>query len=139
MNVILCNISTLICFQMLGKHVRIITNISVSMLIKLYCWMPVNSCFYSLTQKSETFAKKGRPRFVAGVCSLKCFEIDLICWQLISVKATKRFLGLPFQPTPGKHLVISAFCRRKRHLNFPSKLPGNCGYRCRKATQDQKC
>jgi len=38
----------------------------------------------------------GRPRLVAVVCSLKCFEIDLICWQLISIKATKRLLGLPF-------------------------------------------
>jgi len=30
MNVILCNGSALICFQMLGKHVRMFRNISVS-------------------------------------------------------------------------------------------------------------
>jgi len=30
-----------------------------------------------LLQKSDS----GRPRFVMVVCSLKCIESDLICWQ----------------------------------------------------------
>jgi len=45
-----------------------------------------------LLQKSAS----GRPRLVSVVCSLKCFGNDLICWQLVSVKATKCLSGLPF-------------------------------------------
>jgi len=45
-----------------------------------------------LMQKSDS----GGPRLVAVVCCLTCFEIDWICWQLISVKATKHLLGLVF-------------------------------------------
>jgi len=49
-------------------------------------------------KKSEILKKSGYgwPRLVAVICSLNCFEIDLICWQLVSVKATKRWLSLLF-------------------------------------------
>jgi len=67
------------------------------MLIKFYCLIPVYSCFYCL--KKWNFCKKSgssRSRLIVVVCSLNVFEIDLICWQLISVKATKCWLGLPY-------------------------------------------
>ena len=72
---------------------------------------------YSCIKKAKHLQKSGfgRPRLVAVVCSLKCFEIGLICWQLISVKATKHLLGLPFLPKPGKCLAVSAFCRGRQH------------------------
>jgi len=105
----------------------------LGMLIKFYCLM---TAAYSCIKKAKRLQKSGfgRPRLVAVVCSLKCFEIGLICWQLISVKATKHLLGLPFLPKPGKCLTVSAFCRGRQHLNFPPRSPENHAYRCRETT-----
>jgi len=38
----------------------------------------------------------GKSKLVAVLCSLKCFGNDLICWQLINVKATKHLPSLLF-------------------------------------------
>jgi len=51
------------------------------------------------SKKNETSAKKEapvRPGVFSVVCSLTCFRIDLMCWQLVSVKTTKHLLDLPF-------------------------------------------
>jgi len=84
------------------------------------------SCFYCL--KKWNVCKEngsGKPRLVAVVCSLKCFGNDSICWQLISVKATKHLPYLSFHPKAGKCLAVSTFW----NLNFPPKPPDNRGYR----------
>jgi len=49
---------------------------------------------FIVSKKVKPLQKSGPGRPMLVACNLKCFEIDLICWQLISVKATKRLLGL---------------------------------------------
>jgi len=57
--------------------------------------------------------------------SLECFGNDLICWQLISVRAAKRLPCLPFYPKAAKRLRVSTFW----DLKFPPKPHGNRGNR----------
>jgi len=60
------------------------------MLIKFNCLMPVLAAF--IVSQKVNFCKRSescRSRFVAVVCSLKCFENDLVCCQLI--KGNKTF------------------------------------------------
>jgi len=59
--------------------------------------MPVLPTFIvSKIVKRFQRSDSGRPRLVSVVCSLKSFGYDLVCWQLISAKATKRLPGLLF-------------------------------------------
>jgi len=97
MNVILCNVSALICCEMFRKHVGMYQKSFCKHVLKVLLFDQFKAAFIvSKKVKHLQKSNSGRPRIVAVVCSLKCFEIDLICWQLISVKATKHLLGLPF-------------------------------------------
>ena len=80
--------------------------------------MPVLAAF--IASKNASNEVKLLPKIVAPVdpgllqnwnvlCSLKCFGNDLICWQLIGAKTTKRLPCLLFKPTGVKHLAASTF------------------------------
>jgi len=79
--------------------------------------MPVLTAFF-VSRKVKRLQKRGssRPRLVAVV---KCIGNDLICWQVVSVKATKRLPCLPFQPKAGKRLTVSTLNLLK--FKFPTK------------------
>jgi len=68
---------------------------------KIHCLWPVFAAFI-VSKNAPNEVKlcerswSGGPRLVAVACRLKCFGNDSICWQLIGVKRTKRFPGLPF-------------------------------------------
>jgi len=113
MTAILCNESALICCQMLGKQKRLYCKRLCKYM--LVCWNSLfvfnanvrawkNIILHALMlwkmlplarDGSMAVAGLGRPRHVALVCSLSCFGNDLICWQLITVKATKHLACFP--------------------------------------------
>jgi len=102
-----------------------VDNIELLMLAALISSQNASNEVKLLQKKTDS----GRPRLVAVVCSLKCFGNYLICWQLISVKATKRLSCLLFKPKPRKCLAVSIFW----DLNFLPKPSSDHGY-CRRET-----
>jgi len=59
------------------------------------------------------------------VCSLKCFGNDLICGQLITVKAAKRLPGLQVKAGNASSVYL---LHKQKAFQFPPKLCGNGGY-----------
>jgi len=86
-NVILCNVSALICCQMLGSRKERIRNVYVTSIfrhfVKFNSLISVLAAFIvsqNASNEVKLWQKSGfhRPRLVAVGCSLKCFGNDLI-------------------------------------------------------------